>query len=66
MGRNVQHKGESIVTVKELKKILSRQDDDNEVIFFNLANHNLTQFNLESIIDADERCEITTTKEITQ
>ena len=50
--------------VKELKKILSKQDDNNEVIFFNLANHNLTQFNLESIIDADERCEITTTKEL--
>tara|TARA_E500000081_G_scaffold149952_1_gene177700 strand:+ start:67 stop:228 length:162 start_codon:yes stop_codon:yes gene_type:complete len=52
------------MTVKELKEILSKQDDNNEVIFYNLKNHNLTQFNLESIIDVDERCEITTTKEL--
>ena len=52
------------MNVKELKKILSKQDNNNEVIFFNLKNNNLTQFNLESIIDADERCEITTTKEL--
>jgi len=50
------------MNVKELKKILSKQDNNNEVIFFNLKNNNLTQFNLESIIDADERCEITTTE----
>ncbi len=48
------------MTVKELKKILSKQDDNNEVIFYNLENHDLKQFKLESIIDADDRCEITT------
>jgi|TARA_R100001015_G_C4483837_1_gene63522 hypothetical protein len=48
------------MTVKELKKILSKQDDNNEVIFYNLENHNLKQFKLESVIDADDRCEITT------
>ena len=46
--------------VSELKKILSKQDDDNEVIFYNLENHNLKEFKLESIIEADNRCEITT------
>ena len=48
------------MTVKELKKILSKQDDNNEVIFYNLENHDLKQFKLESIIDVDDRCEITT------
>jgi|TARA_R100000030_G_scaffold21103_1_gene15155 hypothetical protein len=48
------------MTVKELKKILSKQDDNNEVIFYNLENHDLKQFKLESIIGADDRCEITT------
>ena len=57
-----QHRRYSM-TVKELKKILSKQDDNNEVIFYNLENHNLEQYNLESIVDADGRCEITTTKE---
>jgi len=51
------------MTVEELKKILSKQDDKNEVIFYNLKNYNLEEFNLESIIDVDNRCEITTTKE---
>ena len=49
--------------VKELKRLLSKQNDNNEVIFYNLENHNLEQYNLESIVDADGRCEITTTKE---
>tara|TARA_Y100000114_G_scaffold123794_1_gene119436 strand:- start:647 stop:811 length:165 start_codon:yes stop_codon:yes gene_type:complete len=51
------------MTVKQLKKILSKHDDNQEVIFYNLKNYNLTQFKLESIIDADGRCEITTTDE---
>ena len=46
--------------VSELKKILSKQDNDNEVIFYNLENHNLKEFKLESIIEVDNRCEITT------
>ena len=48
------------MTVKELKKILSEQDESNEVIFYNLDNNNLTEFKLETILDADNRCEITT------
>jgi len=51
------------MTVKELKKLLSEQDENNEVIFYNLDNNNLTEFKLETIIDADNRCEITTYKE---
>ena len=41
----------------------SEQDESNEVIFYNLDNNNLTEFKLETIIDADNRCEITTYKE---
>ena len=48
------------MTVKELKNILSKHNDNNEVIFYNLENHDLKQFKLESIIDVDDRCEITT------
>ena len=51
------------MTVKELKKILSEQDESNEVIFYNLDNNHLTEFKLETIIDVDNRCEITTYKE---
>lgn len=51
------------MTVKELKKILSEQDESNEVVFYNLDNYNLTEFKLETIIDVDNRCEITTYKE---
>ena len=51
------------MTVKELKKILSEQDESNEVIFYNLDNYNLTEFKLETIIDVDNRCEITTYNE---
>ena len=29
------------MTVKELKKLLSEQDESNEVIFYNLDNNNL-------------------------
>ena len=32
------------MTVKELKKLLSEQDENNEVIFYNLDNNNLTEF----------------------
>ena len=51
------------MTVKELKKILSEQDESNEVIFYNLDNNHLTEFKLETIIDADNRREITTYEE---
>ena len=51
------------MTVKELKKLLSEQDESNEVIFYNLDNNNLTEFKLETIIDADNRSEITTYEE---
>lgn len=39
--------------VSELKKILSEQDNDNEVIFYNLENHNLKEFKLESILEVE-------------
>ena len=51
---------ENNMKVKELKKILSTHDNNNEVIFYNLKNNNLTEFSLETILDVDGRCEITT------
>jgi len=49
------------MTVKELKKILSKFDNNNEVVFYNLNNHNLRQKEyLETILKADGQCEITT------
>ena len=55
--------------VKDLIKILKKHDPNNQVIFFNLENDNLTEYNtvkiteynLETIIDCDNRTEITTT-----
>jgi len=49
--------------VKELIKILKDHDENNDVIFFHLKNHNLRQMNLESILDADNETEITITHE---
>ena len=49
--------------VKELKEILSEHDDNNKVVFYNLENHNLRQYRLESIVNADNQTEITTTHE---
>ena len=49
--------------VKELKEILLEHDDNNEVVFYNLENHNLRQYRLESIVNADNQTEITTTHE---
>ena len=49
--------------VKEFKEILSKHDDNNEVIFYNLENYNLESVNLESILDADNQTEITITRE---
>lgn len=57
------------MTVKDLIKILKKHDPNNQVIFFNLENDNLTEYNtvkiteynLETIIDCDNRTEITTT-----
>ena len=37
--------------------------DNQEIVFYNLENNNLTEYNLETIIDVDDRLEITTTKE---
>ena len=49
--------------VKELLKILKTHNENNEVIFYNLKNHNLKEFQLETILDVDGRCEITTYEE---
>ncbi len=50
--------------VKELKEMLSEHNDENDVVFYNLQNCNLEQYRLESIINADNQTEITTTNEI--
>jgi len=54
--------------IKELKDIIKKLPNHQEVVFYNLKNHNLTEYNgsistLESILDVDGRLEITTTKE---
>jgi len=49
--------------VSELKQILSHHNNNNEVVFYNLENHNLKQYRLESIVNADNQTEITTTDE---
>ena len=49
--------------VKELLKILKTHNENNEVIFYNLKNHNLKEFQLETILDVDGRWEITTYEE---
>ena len=46
--------------LKQFLKILATHDENNEVIFYNLKDNNLTEFKLETILDADERTEITT------
>jgi len=52
------------VKVKELLKILKTHNENNEVIFYNLKNHDLKEFQLETILDVDGRCEITTYEEV--
>ena len=49
--------------VKELIKILKDHDEDHDVVFYYLENHNLKQINLETILDADNQTEITVTFE---
>ena len=49
--------------VKDLIKILKKHDSNNQVIFYNLQNYNLTEYNLETIIECEGRTEITTTNE---
>ena len=49
--------------VKELIKILKDHDENNDVVFYYLENHNLKQINLETILDADNQTEITVTHE---
>ena len=36
--------------VKDLIKILKKHNPNNRVVFYNLENHNLTEYDLESII----------------
>jgi len=49
--------------VKDLIEILTNHDENNDVVFFHLKNHNLKQMNLETILDADNETEITITHE---
>ena len=49
--------------ISELKEKIKNLPNDQEVIFYNLENYNLTEYDLESIIDVDGRLEITTTNE---
>ena len=49
--------------VKDLREILSHHHGDNEVVFYNLENYHLESARVESILDADSQCEITTTTE---
>jgi len=51
--------------VKDLIEILQKHNPNNRVVFYNLENHDLTEYNLETIIDCEEvyQTEITTTKE---
>jgi len=49
--------------VKELIKTLKGHDENNDVVFFHLKNHDLKQINLETILDADNQTEITITHE---
>lgn len=50
--------------VKDLIKTLQKHNLNNEVVFYNLDNNDLRQKEyLETILNADDQCEITTTKE---
>ncbi len=47
--------------VKELIQMLKEHHNENdEVVFYNLENNNLTHYKLETILNADGQCEITT------
>jgi hypothetical protein len=54
---------EVVMKVKDLIEILKNHDENNDVVFFHLKNHNLKQMNLETILDADNQTEITITHE---
>jgi len=47
--------------VKELIEMLKKHHNENDdVVFYNLENNNLTHYQLETILNADGQCEITT------
>ena len=49
------------MTVNELIEMLKKHHNgDDEVIFYNLENYELKQYKLETILNADGQCEITT------
>ena len=49
------------MTVNELIEMLKKHHNgDDEVIFYNLENNDLKQYKLETILNADGQCEITT------
>lgn len=45
--------------VKDYVRLLKTYDQDKEVIFYNSVDYDLTEVELESIIDVDGRLEIT-------
>ena len=49
--------------VKDLIEILKNHDENNNVVFYYLENHNLQALNLESVLNADNQTEITVTFE---
>ena len=48
------------VTVKELREKLKKFDDNEEVIFYHLKDHNLESGELESVIETELGVEFTT------
>ena len=53
--------------VKDLIEILQKHNPNNRVVFYNLENHDLKEYDLESIIDCEGiyQTEIITTKDST-
>jgi len=49
--------------VKDLINQLKKYDENNDIVFYYLKDHNLEQINLETILDADNQIEITVTHE---
>ena len=48
------------VTVKELREKLKKFDDNEEVIFYHIKDHNLESVELESVIETELGVEFTT------
>jgi len=57
MGTN--NRGDRKMKVKDLIDTLSKFDKEKEIVFYNLNNDNLESRELETILDVDDRIEIT-------